>query len=93
MFVWLLTYFRCPAIYSRDGTLNKSYLSITQTILRGVADLASELKCFSMRCFGQISRVAAHLNLAYHHVSNMPKPSRHALNLSETGYLQCKVVY
>lgn len=40
-------------------------------MLRGIGGLADELAAFSNRCFGEISRVLAHLELAYHQVSTL----------------------
>jgi hypothetical protein len=56
------------AVYSTDGALNETYVATAQTVLRGIAGLADELSHFSGRCFGEISRVAARLGLAYHQV-------------------------
>ena len=53
-------------VYSIDGTVNKAFLNTTKAVLRGIADLADDLVAFSSRCFGEISRLAADLNLAYH---------------------------
>ncbi len=53
-------------VYSIDGTVNKAFLQTTRSVLRGIAGLADDLAAFSSRCFGEISRLAADLNLAYH---------------------------
>lgn len=55
------------AVYSKD-TFNKTFLVTTQDVLRGIAGLADELAQLSIRCMGEISRVVAQLNLAYHQV-------------------------
>jgi hypothetical protein len=60
-----------PAVYSSQNELNKTFVLKTRTILKGVAGLSAKLKAFSQSCFGEISRVAAHVNLAYHQVSAM----------------------
>ncbi|EON70068.1 hypothetical protein W97_09334 [Coniosporium apollinis CBS 100218] len=53
-------------VYSNDGKLNQTCITSAQTVLRGVAGLANELAVFSRRCFGDVSRVAARLDLGYH---------------------------
>ena len=53
-------------VYSIDGTVNKAFLKTTKSMLRGIGELAGDLEGFSSRCFGEISRLAADLNLAYH---------------------------
>lgn len=57
------------AVYGIEETLKKTFLSTAQEVLRGAASLADELTQFSESCVGEISRVAAHLNLAYRQVS------------------------
>ncbi|KAF9694385.1 hypothetical protein EKO04_007231 [Ascochyta lentis] len=53
-------------VYSTDGKLRDTCIPTAQTVLRGVAGLVDELAAFSSRCFGDVSRVSARLNLAYH---------------------------
>ena len=53
-------------VYGIDGTVNKTFLKTTKSVLRGIAELADDLAVLSSRCFGEISRLAADLNLAYH---------------------------
>jgi proline utilization trans-activator len=55
-------------VYSIDGTFNKAFLKTTKSVLRGIAGIADDLAVFSSRCFGEISRLAADLNLAYHRI-------------------------
>lgn len=38
-------------------------------VVKGVAELSEELKAFIDGCFGEISRVASTLELAYHQVT------------------------
>jgi hypothetical protein len=56
-------------VYSTDKKLRETCIPTAQTVLRGVAGLVDELNAFSSRCFGDVSRVSARLNLAYHQVS------------------------
>lgn len=53
-------------VYSVDGKLAKKFSATVQTTLRGIAVLSDELAAYSDQCFGEVSRAAAHLNLAYH---------------------------
>ena len=54
----------------------------TRKVLKGAASLSAELQKFTQSCFGEISRVASHLNLAYHQVSLRPfsQDVRYGLN-------------
>lgn len=54
-------------------------------MLKGVASLSAEMKAFSDTCFGEISRVAAHINLAYHQVSSRTRSDR-AFGFTNTVY-------
>ncbi|KAH7009725.1 hypothetical protein EDB80DRAFT_412636 [Ilyonectria destructans] len=53
-------------VYSSHQEVKKAFVATTRTVLTGIGDLAEELIPFSDRGFGEISRVSAHLNLAYH---------------------------
>ncbi|KIV89326.1 hypothetical protein, variant [Exophiala mesophila] len=53
-------------VYSSRGELNKTFVTRTRAVLKGIAGLSAELKKFSDSCFGEVSRIAAHVNLAYH---------------------------
>lgn len=53
-------------VYSVDGKLVKKFSATVHTTLRGIAVLSDELAAYSDQCFGEVSRAAAHLNLAYH---------------------------
>ena len=59
------------AVYSSRGELNKTFVTRTRAVLKGIAGLSAELKTFSDNCFGEVSRIAAHVNLAYHQVSHV----------------------
>ncbi|EEU49036.1 uncharacterized protein NECHADRAFT_75798 [Fusarium vanettenii 77-13-4] len=52
-------------VYGPKERLNKTYLSTIRKVLKGIAGLSDELASFSSQCFGDVSRVAAHLNLGY----------------------------
>ncbi|KAM6534346.1 hypothetical protein FALCPG4_007273 [Fusarium falciforme] len=52
-------------VYGPKERLNKTYLSTIRKVLKGIAELSDELASFSSQCFGDVSRVAAHLNLGY----------------------------
>lgn len=54
------------SVYSVDSKLDKRFVPTVRTVLTGAAALSDELSAFSDSCFGEVSRVAAHLNLAYH---------------------------
>lgn len=53
-------------VYSVDGKLAKKFYASVQASLRAIAVLSDELATYSNQCFGEVSRAAAHLNLAYH---------------------------
>lgn len=53
-------------VYGVDPALNRTFVTTAQEVLRGVVGLADELQQFSNKCLGEISRVSAQLNLAYH---------------------------
>lgn len=53
-------------VYSVDGALAKKFYATVQSTLRAIAVLSDELATYSAQCFGEVSRSAAHLNLAYH---------------------------
>lgn len=53
-------------VYSVDGKLAKKFYATVQATLRAIAVLSDELSAYSEQCFGEVSRTAAHLNLAYH---------------------------
>lgn len=59
---------RCTAIYGVNGRLNRALLPTAKLVIRDIAGLSNEIAAFSESCFGEISRTAAHLNLAYHQV-------------------------
>ena len=52
----------------------RSFVTSTQMILKGAVSLAKDIKQFVESCFGDISRVAAHIELAYHQVGFKPSP-------------------
>ncbi|KAM0438593.1 hypothetical protein ACHAPT_001345 [Fusarium lateritium] len=52
-------------VYGPKERLKKTYLSTIRRVLKGIAELSDELASFSSQCFGDVSRVAAHLNLGY----------------------------
>lgn len=54
------------SVYSVDGKLAKRFYATVQSTLRAIAVLSDELSSYSAQCFGEVSRSAAHLNLAYH---------------------------
>lgn len=54
------------SVYSVDGKLAKKFYATIQTTLRAIAVLSDELVSYSAQCFGEVSRAASHLNLAYH---------------------------
>lgn len=53
-------------VYSVDGELARKFSATVHTTLRGIAVLSDELAVYSNQCFGEVSRAAAHLNIAYH---------------------------
>ncbi|KAH6893130.1 fungal-specific transcription factor domain-containing protein [Thelonectria olida] len=53
-------------IYSSRNELKKKFVPTARVVLTSIGDLAQELSAFSDRCFGEISRLSSHLNLAYH---------------------------
>lgn len=53
-------------VYSVDGKLAQKFSTTVHTTLRAIAVLSDELASFSEQCFGEVSRAAAHLNIAYH---------------------------
>lgn len=57
-------------VYSYSNEEQKSLIAITQEVLSGAAHVKEELRTYTERCFGQISRVLGHLELGYHHVSD-----------------------
>lgn len=59
----------CTAIYGVNGRLNRALLPTAQSVIRDIAILSNDIATFAESCFGEISRTAAHLSLAYHQVS------------------------
>jgi hypothetical protein len=55
-------------VYGRSDGQGPSFLSTTRAVLKGAASVAEKLKQYSSSCFGGVSRVLAHLELAYHQV-------------------------
>jgi hypothetical protein len=58
------------AVYSSQNELNNTFVMKARTVLKGVGSLSAKLKTFSESCFGEISRIASHVSLAYHQVSS-----------------------
>lgn len=56
------------AVYSSEEAFKKAFLSTVQEVLRGAGSLIGELARFSDSSAGEISHVAAHVNLSYHQV-------------------------
>ncbi|KAJ3537646.1 hypothetical protein NM208_g6225 [Fusarium decemcellulare] len=53
-------------VYGSKEKLKDTFLSTIRKVLKGISELTEELTSFSSQCFGEISRVSAHLNLGYH---------------------------
>ncbi|KAH8788152.1 hypothetical protein F5883DRAFT_478816 [Diaporthe sp. PMI_573] len=53
-------------VYRSTENDRKSFVTATQRILKGAVDIGKDIKQYSESLFGEISRVAAHLELAYH---------------------------
>ncbi|KAF5985439.1 Zn(II)2Cys6 transcription factor [Fusarium bulbicola] len=52
-------------VYGPKAKLRESFLATIRKALKGIAELSEDLSAFSGRLIGEISRVAAHLNLQY----------------------------
>lgn len=57
-----------PAVYDVRHQSSAAFVENTEMVVRGMAELAGEINSFVDGCFGQISRVASSLSLAYHQV-------------------------
>lgn len=61
-------------VYRSTENDRKSFVTATQTILKEAVGIAKDIKQYSESLFGEISRVAAHLELAYHQVRRKFSP-------------------
>lgn len=56
------------AVYNIGGKLSNTFIVTAQEVLRKIEEMAPHLAKFSSQCVGDISVVAAQLNLAFHQV-------------------------
>ncbi|CAG9952726.1 unnamed protein product [Clonostachys rosea f. rosea IK726] len=58
-------------VYGPKEKLKDTFLSTIRRTLKCIGELGDELASFSSRSIGEISRVAAHLNLQYNQIANI----------------------